>query len=326
MSETYLLLTDCLRYGLTNEWIVNYKYDVDEKINKCINIDYNDRIITGDNPENIDDIGYGNNVLTANLNILKHATKVSGVLAAQRSNKIGIKGISDDIAIMPLSIAGFGNENDKDIALAIRYAVDNGAKVINMSFGKELSLNEVWVLDAIKYAAQKNVLIVSGSGNGSKNINLDSPFYPNDSDYTTIEVSDNFLKVGSISYNLNEKLISSFSNYSKEHVDLFAPGENIYTTLPGDEYDYVEGTSFSTPIVSGIAALIWSYYPNLSASEVKHILMDSGLSIPINVQVPGATEGTLKPFSELSKSGKVVNAYNALLMAKEVAKKKKKKR
>ncbi|AWG24301.1 S8 family serine peptidase [Flavobacterium kingsejongi] len=316
----------CLEKKVTEKWIANYKKNVEEMTNKCINIDYNDRLIPGDNPYDIKDSSYGNNNVSGNIDVLEHGTTVVGILSSERNNGIGINGISNYLKIMPLSIASYGNENDKDIALAIRYAVDNGAKVINMSFGKLLSMNENWVLDAIRYAADNDVLIISSAGNGGKKINSEKPYYPNDSNYLDNEVSDNFMKVGSISYNLNEKFISSFSNYSDSQVDLFAPGEKIYTTLPNNQYDFVNGTSYSTPIVSGVAALLRSYYPNLSASEVKHILMDSGLSIPINVQVPGATEGTLKPFSELSKSGKVVNAYNALLRAKEVAKKKKKKR
>lgn len=215
-----------------------------------------------------------------------------------------------------------GSENDKDVALAIRYAVDNGAKIINMSFGKTLSENPQWIKEAFLYAEMHDVLLVAGSGNNSRDNDI-KPFYPIDYDEQTgIEYCKNFIKVGAITSDGDKYFLAYFTNYGKKTVDIFAPGYFLKTTDPIVGYSYRDGTSMSSPIVSGVAALVRSYYPKLKASEVKKIILQSGVSINLNVQVPGEKEGTLKPFKELSKSGKVVNAYNALLMAKEMSKKK----
>ncbi|AWG24298.1 S8 family serine peptidase [Flavobacterium kingsejongi] len=322
LGDDIYYMMDYMKNNLSEEWIANYGKDIQEKMDKSINLEYDDRSITGDDPEDLTDINYGSNTVAANVTVLQHGTKVAGVLVAAEKNQKDIKKSTSRIVIMPLSLAAKGNENDKDIALAIRYAVDNGASVINMSFGKLLSLHEEWILEAIRYAAAKDVLIVSAAGNGNTEVSRENPYYPNDSDYIHDEVSDNFIKVGAISNAITEKLVASFTNYSQTQVDLFAPGERIYTTVVGDRYDFFNGTSAATPVVAGIAALIRSYYPKLTAPQIKQLLMDSGLSFPIAVQVPGATKGTVKPFSEFSRSGKVVNAYNALLMADLISKNK----
>ncbi|MCD9627470.1 S8 family serine peptidase, partial [Tenacibaculum maritimum] len=179
--------------------------------------------------------------------------------------------------------------------------------------------NKNWVYDAIKYAADKDVLIVNAAGNDGKNIDVEKT-YPNDAPDLVNEISDNFLTVGAMSANYNENLPASFSNYGKKNVDVFAPGVQIYSTTPDGEYKKFSGTSMASPSTAGVAALIRSYYPQLSASQVKHILMNSGTKIDFEVIQPGSAsranpEGKKVPFSELSVSGRVVNAYNALRMA-----------
>ncbi|EDP97043.1 S8 family peptidase [Kordia algicida OT-1] len=295
-------------------------------IEKTYNIEHFDRL-TNDDLNDINDSIYGNNNVFGNAK-MDHGTKVAGIIAANRDNEDGIIGIVDNIKIMPIIISSYGNENDKDIALAIRYAVNNGAKIINMSIGKEFSINEKWISDAIKYAEKKDVLIVSAAGN--EGLNLDDKknyYYPNDMDENKNEILNNFIAVGSSNY--SNELISNYTNYGKKTVDIFAPGEDI-KVLTWNGVDTDSGSSLSCAIVSGVVALIRSYFPNLNVIEVKNIILKSGISKNIMVYKP-SPEGKEKddnkvPFSSLSKSGKIVNAYNALLMAEEVSKKKKKKK
>lgn len=297
---------------------------LDSIVNKNLNLEYNERLSIGDNP-NILEKGYGNNNVSNTIKgirtIQDHNTMVSGIIAANRTNNKGIKGIAENVKIMPLNISPSGDEHDKDIAMAIRYAVDNGAKIINMSFGKEFSMHKDWVSDAFKYAQEHNVLIVHSAGNNSQNIDENKSF-PNDlNDDDSKEIFDNFINVGSTTQKLDRTFVSDFSNYGKQNVDLFAPGEEIYTTGAGNIYKTESGTSFSAPMVCGTAALIWSYYPKLTVKEVKQIILDSGTQYDIEVNIPGSDKKI--PFSELSKSGKVLNLYNAMQLAEKVNKTKK---
>lgn len=295
---------------------------LDSIVNKNINIDFNERLLIGDNPKELEK-GYGSNNIsiskTGFQSIQDHGTKVSGIIAATRNNDKGIKGIVQNVKIMPLNISFSGDEHDKDIAMAIRYAVDNGAKVINMSFGKEFSLKKEWVFDAMKYAEKNNVLLIHCSGNNGFNVDK-NPYYPSDNSFDgSPEVCNNFINVGSISSRVDSTFVSNFSNYGKRNVDLFAPGEDIYTTSTGNTYATDSGTSLAGPMVSGTAALIWSYYPNFSAVEVKKIIIESGSSYNIEVILPG-TKDKKVPFSELSKSGRVLNVYNAMKLAEKCSK------
>ncbi|PKV48546.1 subtilase family protein [Aquimarina sp. MAR_2010_214] len=322
LQDDILRMSNFIKYNFTEQYINNYKLIADQRITKMLNLAYNDRVIIGDNADDITDKNYGNGVINNNLDISTHGTIVSGIIGAKRHNKLGIDGIANTIKIMPICISGFGNEYDKDLALGIRYAVDNGARVINMSIGKELSLQKHWVDEALKYAEQHNVLIVSSAGN--RHLKLDGTNeYPTDSTGDGKEVSSNFIHVGATSYAVNENLIASFSNYSKIEVDVFAPGNKIKTLLPNNRYKIDSGTSISSAIVSGLTSLIFSYYPKLSAKEVKNILIKSGISYNIDVEIK-QKDGTkiMIPFSELSKSGKIVNAYNALLLAEQISKSK----
>ncbi|MBC8753557.1 S8 family serine peptidase [Kordia sp. YSTF-M3] len=313
-----------LKYDYNPNWLNNQIIYQTKAINTLLSFDYNDRSTTNDDPYNLQDISYGNNNIQGTRK-LKHATKVASILGASRGNNIGIDGIIDSIKIMSLGVTAAGDEFDKDIALAIRYAVDNGATIINMSIGRELSLYPEWVDDAMKYAASKDVLIITSAGNNGYNLD-EKTNYPNDS-YDSKEFITNFIKVGSISYKLDSTLVNNYSNYGKKEVDVFAPGTAIYTNTRSNP-SFTSGTSYSTPIVTGIAALIRAYYPNLSAAEVKEIILKSGIELDVLVFKPfpdGEKKDPKKvPFSSLSKSGKIVNAYNALLMAEEVSKKKKK--
>ncbi|HEY4877310.1 MAG TPA: S8 family serine peptidase, partial [Puia sp.] len=236
---------------------------------------------------------------------------------AIRNNGIGMDGIADNVIIMPVRASCDGDERDKDVALAIRYAVDNGAKIINMSFGKPFSPGKEWVDEAVRYAAKKGVLLIHGAGNDATD--ADSiPFYPNAYFKSDGTKADNFITVGASAS--SSFLVASFSDYGKTVVDVFAPGVNIYSTIPGNKYDWYSGTSMASPVVAGIAALIWSYYPTLTYRQVKYCIEKSVTPIDILVTKPGTNKKV--PFSSLSKTGGIVNAYQAILIAEQIIKKK----
>jgi len=248
-----------------------------------------------------------------------HGSHVTGIIGAVRNNDKGMNGVANNVKMMAVRSVSDGDEYDKDVALGIRYAVDNGAKVINTSFGKAFSPNKEWVYDAIKYAASKDVLIVNAAGNSGENIDVKKTF-PNDAPDLVNEIADNFLTIGAMSSSYNESLPASFSNYGKKNVDIFAPGVQIHSTFPDNKYKKISGTSMASPATAGVAALVRSYYPQLSASQVKHIIMNSGTKIDLMVTKPGSKsrvnpKGDLVPFADLSVSGRVVNAYNAVRMA-----------
>lgn len=278
------------------------------------------RTLVGDNPYDINDKpGYGNGNSGHSEKGEAHGSHVSGIIGATRNNGVGMNGVANNVKIMAVRSVSDGDEYDKDVALGIRYAVDNGAKVINTSFGKAFSPNKEWVYDAIKYAASKDVLIVNAAGNDGKNIDVEKT-YPNDAPDLLTEVADNFLTVGAMSANYDKNLPASFSNYGKVNVDVFAPGVQVHSTTPEGEYKKFSGTSMASPSTAGVAALVRSYYPQLSAGQVKRILMNSGTKINMEVLQPGSRSrenptGKMVPFADLSVSGRVVNAYNALKMA-----------
>ena len=283
------------------------------------------RKVVGDNPNDFNDNKYGNNnVMGPDKEEILHGTHVAGIVAAGRNNGIGGDGIAQNVEILTVRAVPDGDEYDKDIALGIRYAVDNGAKVINGSFGKSFSPHKQWVYDAIKYAEKHDVLIVHAAGNDAKDIDVDNN-YPNDSDDKKTEFADNMITVGALNYEYGNNLIADFSNIGKLNVDVFAPGVKIYATTPNNGYQFLQGTSMASPNVAGVAALVRSYYPNLTAKQVKHILMDSGTTVTANVAFAGNPSDT-RAFNTLSTSGKMVNAYNALVMAEKLSKNKKAKK
>ncbi|RXR20506.1 peptidase S8 [Flavobacterium amnicola] len=299
-----------------------FKTQVYNQLNYNYNLEYDGRKLVGDNPNDINDKNYGNNIVygpTKEGSL--HGTHVAGIIAQSRNNNLGGDGIADNVEIMSVRAVPNGDEYDKDIALAIRYAVDNGAKVINASFGKNYSPQKQWVYDAIKYAESKDVLIVHAAGNDSKDIDVE-PNFPNDSDDKKTEFADNVITVGALNFENGKKIIANFSNYGKMNVDVYAPGVKIYATTPNGEYQYLQGTSMASPNVAGVAAMVRSYYPNLSAKEVKGIIMNSGTTISEDVVVGGDAKDVL-PFNALSKSGKIVNGFTAMTLAEKMSKEKK---
>ncbi|KAF2332358.1 S8 family peptidase [Flavobacterium ginsenosidimutans] len=308
-----------------------YKDQVYDQINYNLNKDFDGRKIVGDNPNDIKDNHYGNNIVFGpDKEKALHGTHVAGIIAQIRGNNLGGDGVATNVEILTVRAVPDGDEYDKDIALAIRYAVDNGAKVINGSFGKSFSPQKQWVYDAIKYAAKKDVLIVHAAGNEGYNIDETKNInYPNDSEDNVKEFADNVITIGAINKEYGENVVTGFSNFGKINVDIFAPGEEIYATVPNNKYKYLQGTSMASPNAAGVAALIRSYYPKLKAAQVKKILMDSGVALPSKVVLGKSENPNEKPVAvsstESSKTAKMVNAYNALLMAEKVAEGKSKK-
>ncbi len=308
---------------------IKHYYDfIEAQFKYNLNIDFNGRAVVGDNPDDINDRNYGNPDVTPVNADEAHATHVAGIIAAKRHNGIGMDGVADKVLIMPIRAVPDGDEYDKDIALGIRYAVDNGAKIINMSFGKYFSPHKQWVWDAIEYARQHDVLLVNAAGNDAKDMDQfgENISYPNDGENPG-EDKENFITIGAHGPIFGANLPAVFSNYGKTTVDIFAPGVNIYSTVPFSNYASFNGTSMAAPDAAGVAALIRSRFPGLSAGEVKEILIKSGISPEIFVFVPETKKNNppqVKYFKELSKSGKIINAYNALLMAKKICDEKKK--
>jgi len=276
--------------------------------------------IVKDNEADINDKYYGNNDVMAGAPF--HGTHVSGIIAALRNNNKGMDGIADNVKIMAVRVVPDGDEHDKDIALGIRYAVDNGAQIINMSFGKDFSPQKKWVDDAVKYAESKGVLIIHAAGNDHKNIDVADNF-PNPVYLDTRTKSTTFITVGASSdpqisqtNSSGEEVkdyVATFSNYGKKEVDVFAPGVNIYSTVPANAYKKYDGTSMASPVVAGIAAFILEYFPELSAKQLKYVIEQSATPIQEKVTTPGDEKKVT--LSEISKTGGLVNAYEAIKLA-----------
>ena len=290
-----------------------------DQLNYNLNVDFDGRKMVGDDPYNFDDRGYGNGNPKNRVDDESHGTHVAGIIAAKRNNGLGANGVAENVEIMSIRAVPNGDEYDKDIALGIRYAVDNGAKIINGSFGKAYSPNAEWVYDAIKYAADNDVLFVHAAGNSGEDLDdPNNPNFPNDQINNGPEMADNVITVGALTSKYGSEMVASFSNYGLINVDVFAPGDDIYSTMPNNEYDFQGGTSMAAPAVAGVAALVRSFYPKLSASQVKAILLNSGLTTKSKVVVDGDASKAMD-FQKISKSGKMVNAYNALIMADAVS-------
>lgn len=290
-----------------------------EQVNYNLNKEFNGREPVGDDPYDFTDVDYGNGNPMNRVEDESHGTHVAGIIAAERNNGIGVNGVANNVAIMSIRAVPNGDEYDKDIARGIRYAVDNGARIINGSFGKSFSPNAQWVYDAIKYAADNNVLFVHAAGNDGSD--LDNPInanFPNDQVNNGPEIADNVITVGALNPKYGSELVASYSNYGKINVDIFAPGTDIYSTYPNNDYEYSPGTSMAAPGVAGVAALVMSQYPSLTAAQVKKIILNSGLPIKTKV-VLGKNTGKSASLDEISTSGKIANAYNALVMASKVA-------
>jgi cell wall-associated protease len=269
--------------------------------------------IVKDNYSNINDRFYGNNDVMGPSPM--HGTHVAGIIGAQRDNGIGANGVAQNVKVMMIRAVPDGDEYDKDIALAIKYAVDNGAKVINMSFGKGLSPEKKWVDDAVRYAELKDVLIIHAAGNDAENTDTTGNF-PNPELKVLHRKASNFITVGASSDpRVSGDYVADFSNYGKSTVDVFAPGVKIYSTLPGkSSYGFLKGTSMASPVVAGVAAVIRSYFPELSAGQVKYAIEKSAIADPaLKVTRPGSKETV--SFTDLSTSGGLINAFNAVKVA-----------
>lgn len=287
----------------------------ESQANYNLNVDFDPRGIVGDNPNNVKEKFYGNNDVAGP--DAMHGSHVAGIIAADRTNNLGIMGVADNVVIMGVRCTPNGDERDKDVANSIRYAVDNGAKVINMSFGKAYSWDKAVVNDAMKYAASKDVLIVQAAGNENKDIDVENNF-PNHKDLDAKTIAA-WITVGASGSKDDETLKASFSNFGKTQVDVFAPGVQIYSTVPGSKYKNLNGTSMASPVVAGLAGLIRSYYPKLTAAQVKEIIVKSVSKVNHTVTYEkGDEENPEKvsvPFADLCISGGIVNAYEALKLA-----------
>ncbi len=302
-------------YEITNEQLLGElegqlrKAEAGDKAPK----DYRGEIVK-DNYEDFNDRSYGNNDIMANTPF--HGTHVAGIIGAVRKNGKGIDGIADNVKIMAVRAVPDGDEHDKDIALAIRYAVDNGAKVINMSFGKSFSPEKEWVDDAVKYAERKGVLLVHAAGNDGSNVDTIENF-PNPILAANKTKATNWLTVGASGDLKNGGLVASFSNYGKGEVDVFAPGHQIYSTIPGGTtYGDASGTSMASPVTAGVAAFLLSYYPTLTAQQLKQVIEQSTVAPADKVMTPRT--GAEVSLKELSKTGGVINAYEAAKLAAQI--------
>ncbi|PJJ59172.1 S8 family peptidase [Hymenobacter chitinivorans] len=274
-----------------------------------LNLDYKPRAIVGDDEDNVKDRSYGNPDITGPDAL--HGTHVAGIIAADRDNNLGVQGVAGaSVRIMGVRAVPNGDEHDKDVANAIRYAVDNGAQIINMSFGKYYSPHRDAVDEAIRYAGSKGVLLVHAAGNESKNVDVVT-HYPAPTPLSGTAYP-NFITVGASGSTNDAQLTANFSNYGKK-VDVFAPGVGIYSTMPGSKYGNESGTSMAAPTVAGVAAVLKSYFPQLTASDLKRIIMQSAQPVHTKVPVPG--EKKTVDFTQLSSTGGVVNLYKAVQLA-----------
>lgn len=298
--------------GVNEDDIIEAYEQFDKMYNYAYNPDFDPRYIVGDDYEDLDDRYYGNNDVEGPRS--DHGTHVAGIVGAVRNNELGINGVAVNVSLMIIRAVPDGDERDKDVGNAIRYAVENGADIINMSFGKSYSPRKFYVDDALKFADENNVLVVNAAGNSGENI--DSTLTFPSKFYESGGMAQNFITVGASSWKSDSLIAASFSNYGKA-VDLFAPGVDVYSTTPDNNYEAFDGTSMASPVVAGVAALIMSYYPNLTAQDIKSILVESVTPISNAVYKPGTDIGV--PFTSLSSTGGIVNVYEALKLAEAIS-------
>lgn len=281
------------------DFMYNYAYNA--------NFDPREKKV-GDDYANATETGYGNNKVYYGERFSNHGTHVAGIVAADASNDFGAEGICQSCEIMSIRNVPEGDERDKDVANAIRYAADNGAKIVNMSFGKGYAYRPEVVQDAIRYAESKGVLLIHAAGNSGQN-NDESDNFPNDNN----DAYNNWIEVGASNWEEKPAALAVFSNYGKQEVDLFAPGVAIYSTTPEGQYEAFDGTSMASPVVAGVAAFVWSYYPTLTAAQLKEILVNSAIPIKGRNRIPGSRRK--KGVKKLSKTGGEVNLPAALILA-----------
>lgn len=299
--------------GATGSDIKEATDHFEEELNYNLNLDYNPREIVGDKPDKLQYGEYGNNEVVG-LDAM-HGSHVAGIIGADRNNQIGMLGVCNDVKLMVLRVVPSGDERDKDVANAIRYAADNGAEIVNMSFGKKYSPEKKWVDEAVKYAQSKGVLLIAAAGNDNLDIDVEV-HYPT-KNYANGGSAENWITVGALSWKNAPESVADFSNFGKVGVDVFAPGVDIYSTVPGSKYEEKSGTSMAAPAVTGVAALLKSYYPNLTAAQIKKIILESSVKVSdLRVNKPGTKE--IIKFSDLSNTGGIVNAYEAIKMAESM--------
>ncbi|MBE8723123.1 S8 family peptidase [Sphingobacterium pedocola] len=287
-----------------------------DQVKYHLNKDFNPRPIVGDNYENAMEQFYGNNDVKGP--DADHGTHVAGIIGAKRDNGKGVNGVSDQVKIMAIRVVPNGDERDKDVANGIRYAVDNGAKIINMSFGKGYFYNKKVVDEAVKYAIEKDVLLVHAAGNDGKNVDISKNYptkYFTDSLGAITGEATSWITVGATSWKLDGDLLAEFSNYGYKTVDVFAPGVAIHSTMPDSKYKDQQGTSMAAPVVSGLAALLRAYYPQLTAQETKDIILKSVTKVDQKVKINQDGSSKKVYLDEISTGGGIVNAYNAIVEA-----------
>lgn len=304
-------------YTDLEDGVEHFNNQVDYHLNK----EFDSRHIVGDDYENSRERYYGNADVTGP--DADHGTHVAGIIGAVRTNDIGIKGVADDVRIMVLRTVPDGDERDKDVANSIRYAVENGAKVINMSFGKAFAKDKAVVDDAVRFAMDNDVLLIHAAGNDGQD-NDATPNFPNRNFVDSLGINKGeasaWIEVGASQWNNDGDLVAPFSNYGRRSVDVFAPGVKIHSTMPGSTYKDQQGTSMAAPVVAGLAALIRSYYPELPAVEVKRIIMQSVTRVDQRVKVAGPDGRNMRvSMNDICVTGGVVNAYRAMELAEQAA-------
>lgn len=286
----------------------------EEELRYHYNLSYDPRYIVGDDYNNTGQRYYGNTDVTGPDAL--HGTHVAGIIGAERGNGKGIDGVANDVRLMIVRVVPDGDERDKDVANGIRFAADHGARVINMSFGKSYAKDKAVVDSAVKYALSKDVLLVQAAGNDGEDLDDSANHnYPNRIYGDGSGVAGAWIVVGASGWKDDSDLVASFSNYGRKSVDVFAPGVQIYSCLPGSTYGYESGTSMASPVVTGLAALIREYYPRLKAQQVKDIILESVVKPNHPVYLGSGKDRRLVNLDEISVTGGVVNAYRALELA-----------
>lgn len=312
VRQARLIFRQLAAQGITPDEVAAAKKAYESQWQYGYNKKFDPRPLVGDDYPDTLVKRYGNSDVVAAGG--EHGTHVAAIISSTRDG--GGTGIAQSVRLMAVRVVPEGDERDKDIALAIRYAVDQGAQVINMSFGKGYSPYKAVVDAAVKYADGKGVLMVHASGNEGANTDKDKSF-PNPI-YLDGGRARNWIEVGASSWKTNDSLVASFSNYGRTVVDVFAPGEDIYSASPKNSFKKASGTSAASPVVAGLAALLMSYYPNLTATDVKRIILESSTKLPDKMVLRPGASGDRVRFGDLSATGGIVNAYAAIRMAEEI--------
>ncbi len=317
-DQQFRQIAIAIETGELSDEVIQAQIDqVNSMLDYYLNPDLNDREFIGDDPDDFNDVKYGNNDVDGPDAL--HGTHVSGIIAAIRGNDLGGDGVAENVLIMPIRAVPNGDEADKDIALAIRYAVDNGASIINMSFGKGFSIHKKEVYEALKYADDHGVLCVHAAGNDAKNLDTEINYPTDKYEFQDVKFT-NYLTIGASTRDAKGKLAANFSNYGQTRVDVFAPGFEIYNTVPDNKYQKLQGTSMAAPMVAGVAAMLKSYFPELTMTQIKDVILSTAKSYKGKLQeLPGSD--TKVDFATLSVTGAVVDVYAAVKKCMEMTKK-----